>query len=66
MDDENRFMFGCFLVSHVLDIFVSKRRPINWSKLIFNIFGKRKLWIWINGLNSFKRPYSSITVPCTF
>ena len=24
MYDENRFLFGCFLVSHVLDIFVSK------------------------------------------
>ena len=24
MYGENRFLFGCFLVSHVLDIFVSK------------------------------------------
>lgn len=41
-------------------------RPLNWSKSIFYFFVKRKSWIWINGLNSFKRPYSSITVPVNF
>ena len=62
MYGENRFLFGCFLVSHVLDIFVSKNEATQLVGVFFEFF-ERKLWIWINGLNSIKRPHSSITVP---
>ena len=38
MYDENRFLFGCFLVSHVLDIFVSKNEATQLVGVNFLIF----------------------------
>ena len=45
MYDENRFLFGCFLVSHVLDIFVSKNEATQLVgvNFFFSFFVKRKL-----------------------